>query len=88
MATGMDRLADRITELAGAGTSGRFEPGVIASVTPGAASDGNARVVVTWRGINVPCSYPSSYTPVVGHVVALWIDPPQIFISSRQIGTP
>lgn len=65
-----------------------FEPGVIATVTAGAASDGNALVTVTWRGAAVQASYPADYTPVVGHNVLLLIQLPQIQIMHRTIGTP
>lgn len=87
MASGADRLADVMAGLAPA-DGVRMEQGVIASVAAGAAADGNALVTVTWRGTNVACPYPSTYTPVVGHVVLLLVSPPRLVIVARLIGTP
>lgn len=65
------------------------EPAVVATVTAGAAADGNALAVVTWRGQAVPASYLASYTPTVGHVVAVLYQPPGcLMILGRVIGTP
>lgn len=65
------------------------EPGVIASVTPGAASDGNALVAVTYRGVTTEAAYPSGYTPLAGHVVNLLVcSTGSVFILGRFIGTP
>lgn len=65
------------------------EPGVIATVTAGAASDGNALVTVTYRGVTVEAAYPSTYTPVVAHVVNLLVTSTGgVFILGRFIGTP
>lgn len=70
-------------------TSSWAEPGVIAAVTPGAASDGNALVTVTYRGTTVAAAYPSSYTPVAGHTVNLLVSSGGgVFILGRFIGTP
>lgn len=66
----------------------RMEQGTVVTVTPGGAADGNSLAVVSWRGTNVACPYPSTYTPVVGHVVLLLIDPPRVVIVARLIGTP
>jgi hypothetical protein len=65
------------------------EQGVIAAVTAGAASDGNAKVTVTYRGATQACAYPSWYTPVVGHVVIVGITSQgALTILSHPIGTP
>lgn len=88
---GAKKLATaQLTEPASEPTpTARFEPAVIAVVSAGAASDGNALVTVTWRGGNYTVSsYPSGYTPTVGHNVMLLIQGPQIAIAWRPIGTP
>jgi hypothetical protein len=61
----------------------------IATVTAGAARDGNSLVTVTWRGRTFPVNgYNRTYTPVVGHrVICDYIDD-QLFISSAPVGTP
>jgi len=65
------------------------EPGQIATVTAGAASDGNALVTVTYRGATAEAAYPSTYTPVVGHTVNLLVSSSgAVFILGRFIGTP
>jgi hypothetical protein len=65
------------------------EPAVIASVTAGAAADGNAAAVVTWRGQAVGAAYLASYTPVAGHnVIVLYQPPGGLLILGRVIGTP
>ena len=64
------------------------EPATVASVTAGAASDGNALVTVSWRGGLYPAAYPASYSPAVGHTVLLLVQDPQIAILCRLIGTP
>lgn len=87
MASGIARLADHLASI-GDSQAVRMEQGVIATVTAGAAADGNALVTVTWRGTTVACPYPSTYVPVVGHVVLLLIVPPQLVIVARLIGTP
>lgn len=85
--TGTDQLVDVLAEI-GDGPALRMEQGTIVTVAAGAAGDGNALVTVSWRGTNVRCPYPSTYSPVVGHVVLLLIDPPQVVIAARLIGTP
>lgn len=75
-------------DLAGEIPAQWMDVGVIATVTAGAAADGNALVTVTWNGATTACAYPSTYTPVVGHKVLLAIQPPQIVILCRLIGTP
>jgi len=65
------------------------EPAVIATVTAGAAADGNALVTITWRGTTVQSAYLASYTPTVGHTVAVLYQPPGApLILGRIIGTP
>lgn len=81
-----------LAELSGRATGRRpsswLEPAVVASVIPGGASDGNALVSVTWRGVTVPVAYASVYSPVVGHTVLLSVQPPSLVILCRAIGTP
>jgi hypothetical protein len=65
------------------------EPGVVATVTAGAATDGNALVTVTYRGVTVAAAYPSTYTPVVAHNVNLLVcSTGSVVILGRFIGTP
>lgn len=75
-----DRIADQPT--------GQFFATVV-SVTPNAASDGNAVVTIEWRGAVVTAAgYAASYTPVKGHrVVCTYIDN-QPVIAHRVIGQP
>lgn len=66
-----------------------IEQAVVASVTAAAAADGNALVTVTWRGVSTQAAYLASYTPTVGHVVAVVYQPPgALLILGRVIGTP
>jgi hypothetical protein len=62
----------------------------VASVTAGAASDGNALVTVTWRGNTVAVQgYYASYTPAVGHRVEVGLTTDnQLVIRGRVIGQP
>lgn len=65
------------------------ETATITTVSAGAAADGNALVTISWRGQSLNASYLSTYTPTVGHVVAVVIQPPSLpLILSRVIGTP
>ena len=65
------------------------EQATVATVTAGAASDGNAAVTVTWHGSTVPAVYLSSYTPTVGHSVLVMVLPSApLVILGRIIGTP
>lgn len=69
--------------------SASIEPAIVATVTAGAAADGNALATVTWRGVAVPAAYLASYTPTVGHTVAVLYQPPGgLVILGRVIGTP
>lgn len=83
----MANLVDELARL-GAGRPLRMEPGQVIAVSAGAAKDGNALVTVAWRGASVNVPYPSSYSPAVGHVVLLLIQPPQVVLIARLIGTP
>lgn len=87
MAGAQTRLADTLAALAGE-TGVRMEPATIITVAAGAAADGNALVTVSWRGTDVACPYPSTYTPVVGHRVLLLVATPQLVIIARLVGTP
>lgn len=65
------------------------EPATVASVSAGAAADGNALATLTWRGQAVQSAYLSSYTPTAGHTVAvLYQQPGGLLILGRIIGTP
>jgi hypothetical protein len=65
------------------------EPGVIAAVAAGSASDGNALATVTYRGADIDAPYLASYTPTAGHNVALLIQSTgSVLILGRVIGTP
>jgi hypothetical protein len=69
--------------------TGRFGQGVVATVTAGAASDGNALVTVACDdGVTAKCAYNAGYTPTVGHVVLLAVQGPQRTILCHVIGTP
>lgn len=91
MATNITKLAGEI--LTGRGPQGApsawIEPATVATVTAGGAADGNALATVTWRGTAVAAAYLASYTPTVGHVVAVVVQPPGgLLILGRIIGTP
>lgn len=65
------------------------EPGLVATVTAGAAADSNALVAVTYRGVTTEAAYLSSYTPTVGHVVLLLVQSSgSVVVLGRLIGTP
>jgi hypothetical protein len=69
--------------------SASIEPALVASVSAGAAADGNALVTVTWRGQPAQAAYLASYTPTAGHVVVVLYQPPGgLMILGRVIGTP
>jgi hypothetical protein len=66
-----------------------MEPAVVATVSAGAAADGNALVTVTWRGQSIQAAWLASYTAVVGHTVAVLYQPPGGLLILGQIkGTP
>lgn len=80
MATGSARLR---AELTGASAPGNtvttlFESGEVYSVVDGYVGDDTMpTITVTWRDTEVPASYLSTYTPVVGDVVLLLIQSPK-----------
>jgi hypothetical protein len=84
------RLAQALPapELSGDVPTCRTEPATVLTVTAGAASDGNALVTVSWRGVSIAVPYVASYTPTVGHVVQLLIQGPQKIIWGRVYGMP
>lgn len=91
MVSGRQRLLAELPpprDAAGARPEVWFEPGLIATVTAGGASDGNALVEVTWRGGTTEVPYLSTYTPTVGHTVLLLVQLPQVVVLARIIGTP
>jgi hypothetical protein len=91
MASAADRLAAELLRHAtpqGSPTNW-VEPATVATVTAGAAADGNALATVTWRGVAVQAAYLSPYTPTVGHVVAVLCQTGgSLLILGRIIGTP
>lgn len=62
--------------------------GTVASVTAGAAADGNAAVVVTVGDDGIPAPYLAAYTPVVGHMVRVQFVNGSPLIIGRVIGWP
>jgi len=65
-----------------------LEQATVTAVTAGGAADGSALCTVTWRGETHEAAYLASYTPVVGHVVAVVVQPPSLLVLGRVIGTP
>lgn len=61
--------------------------GTITGLVPAGAADGNALVTVNWQGAQVYATYLASYTPVIGHVVAMLRTQP-LLILDRVVGTP
>jgi hypothetical protein len=91
VASGQQRLAAELTgrHTPGLAAPGRFQQGVVATVTAGAAADGNARVTVNCDdGVTVAMPYNANYTPTVGHVVLLAVQGTQRVVICRVIGTP
>lgn len=66
----------------------RMRIGTIASVTAGAAADGNSAVSVTIGGDVVASPYVSGYAPIVGHRVYVLINKGSPLIAGRVIGFP
>ena len=65
------------------------ESAVVASVTAGAAADGNALATVTWRGSDHDAAYLAGYAPTAGDVVLVLVQPPNcLAIFGKIIGTP
>ena len=83
-------LVDELRDVNGPGALpvSWHEPAEVVSVTAGGAEDGAALAQVTWRGLTVYAAYVASYTPVVGHTVLLLVQPPQLTILGRLVGTP
>ena len=81
-----DRGSARLADIPAA----RLLKATVASVTPGAASDGNALVTVSWRGGEYEVAdYPDTYTPGVGDRVRCALDGDnELAILHRCIGYP
>lgn len=76
-----------LTELNPSTGSVHLEPAVIDSVRVGGAADGSALATIEWRGNSgLPVAYLSSYSPVVGHVVLLLVQGPQVIIVGQIRG--
>lgn len=86
----LKRLAALLAAKPPAGTEilSWHEPAVVETVTAGAGTGGTALVKVRWRGGLYEVAYLDSYTPTVGHTVALAVQPPQLLILGRPIGRP
>lgn len=84
------RFADhQSVRVAAAAASTGIEFATVDSVSAGAASDGNARVTVTWRGTSaVANGYVNSYTPRVGDRVVCANEGDQLVIVGKIIGQP
>lgn len=85
--TALDRFLDSVLTASTPSTT-PWAVGTIATVTAGAATDGNALVVVDYQGAQVRAAYGAHYTPVVGHRVLMARVGPQLAIICRLIGTP
>lgn len=83
------RFADLQSErLASVGQS-RQIIATVTAVAAGNAEDGNATVVVTWRGDTYEAAgYFSTYTPAVGHRVKCSLIGDQLIVEDRIIGYP
>ena len=77
-----DQQTARLAEI----PSVRMLRATVASVAPGGAGDGNAKVWVTWRGEVLEATYGAHYTPVVGHRVLCVIVDNQLEIVQRTVG--
>lgn len=62
--------------------------GTIATVTAGAAADGNAAVTVTVRGSTIDAPYLASYSPVVDDLVMVLLVDNAPLILGGVIGLP
>ena len=67
---------------------GWIEQCTVTSVVAGAAADGSALATVNWRTTPVQAAYLASYTPAVGHQVAVYNQGGTLLILGRIIGTP
>lgn len=66
-----------------------FRFGQVASVTPGAAADGNAAITVTVLGTTQAMAYLAAYaTPTVGHTVLVLSVLRYPVVLGRVIGLP
>lgn len=83
------RLADQTSSRISGATGTRQIIATVETVTAGAASDGNARVTLLWRGGAITAAgYAAAYTPVAGHrVVCDYIDD-QLIVAYRIVGQP
>lgn len=86
----LDVLLDRVQQfIARTPLVSRFTKATVVSVAAGGAADGNALVVINWRGTDVAAPYLASYaTPTAGDVVAVVKTGSQLLIAGRIIGTP
>ena len=87
---GAARLAAELTGSVSPGSRPRawVEPGVVKAVAAGYVGDAgsDATMTVTWRGVDVPCSFLASYSPVAGDVVLLLVQPPSLICLDRLVG--
>lgn len=66
-----------------------MRPGEVTAIDPGAASDGQDLITVDYAGAEQLVAYLASYTPQVGHVVALLVSSDGALLClGRPIGTP
>jgi hypothetical protein len=84
----LDLLFDRVETQVRAMQTPRISQAVVMTVTAGAASDLNALCVISWQGTDLAAPYLASYTPTVGHVVAVLAAGSQVLILGRVLGTP
>lgn len=78
-------LLEYLTALAGADSP--LLVGEVTAIDVGASVDGVDLVTVDWLGTETYATYLASYTPVVGHVVAMVRTQP-LLILGRIVGTP
>lgn len=80
-----DATSARIADAPGA----RQIIATVSTVTAGAASDGNALVTVSWRGVDITAAgFAASYTPIVGHRVVCDLIDNQLIVAYRIVGQP
>lgn len=85
----LDALLDRVEAWAArTPLLSRINKATVTSVAAGGATDGNALVVINWRGVDVAAPYLATYTPTAGHVVAVAKTGSQMLILGRIVGTP
>jgi hypothetical protein len=75
----LDRARDLIPELPQA---------KVTAIATGAGADGLDVVTVSYLGASIKCSHEASYTPVVGHMVAIYRYAGGYCISGRPVGFP